>query len=106
VRRREAGRVTQRSHDRHGGHIDWWGNITFAVGLSAARIAVTYGIQPYAGHAMAPTTSPTNTLPPVSSLFAAVLGEHPVKHLLAPSGVLHTLTDQAGETLTAPARDR
>jgi MFS family permease len=40
------------------------------------------------------------TLPPVSSLFAAVLGENPVKHLLAPSGVLHTLPDAARETLT------
>ncbi|MGI8711959.1 MAG: MFS transporter [Solirubrobacteraceae bacterium] len=37
---------------RAGGHIDWWGNITFAVGLSAILIAVTYGIQPYHGHSM------------------------------------------------------
>ena len=37
---------------RQGGRIDWWGNITFAVGLSAILIAVTYGIQPYHGHAM------------------------------------------------------
>jgi MFS family permease len=35
-----------------GGHIDWWGNVTFAVGLSAILIAVTYGIQPYGGHPM------------------------------------------------------
>jgi MFS family permease len=35
-----------------GGRIDWWGNITFGVGLSAILIAVTYGIQPYGGHAM------------------------------------------------------
>jgi MFS family permease len=35
-----------------GGRIDWWGNVTFAVGLSAILIAVTYGIQPYGGHAM------------------------------------------------------
>ena len=27
-------------------------------------------------------------LPPVSSLFAAVLGENPVEHLLAPNGAL------------------
>jgi MFS family permease len=32
--------------------IDWWGNLTFAVGLSALLIATTYGIQPYGGHAM------------------------------------------------------
>ncbi len=33
-------------------HIDWWGNITFAVGLSAILVASTYGIQPYGGHVM------------------------------------------------------
>ena len=32
--------------------IDWWGNLTFAVGLSAILIASTYGIQPYGGHTM------------------------------------------------------
>jgi MFS family permease len=37
---------------RHRGRIDWWGNITFAVGLSAILIAVTYGIQPHGGHTM------------------------------------------------------
>jgi MFS family permease len=37
---------------RGGGRVDWWGNSTFAVGLSAVLIAVTYGIQPYGGHAM------------------------------------------------------
>jgi MFS family permease len=35
-----------------GGRIDWWGNITFAVGLSAILVAITYGIQPYHGHSM------------------------------------------------------
>jgi MFS family permease len=38
--------------ERHPARIDWWGNITFAVGLSAVLIAVTYGIQPYGGHTM------------------------------------------------------
>jgi MFS family permease len=39
---------------RHSGRarIDWWGNITFAVGLSAILVASTYGIQPYGGHVM------------------------------------------------------
>ncbi len=32
--------------------IDWWGNITFAVGLSAVLVAVTLGLQPYHGQAM------------------------------------------------------
>jgi MFS family permease len=32
--------------------IDWKGNLTFAGGLLMVMIAVTYGIQPYGGHAM------------------------------------------------------
>jgi MFS family permease len=32
------------------GRLDWPGNITFAVGLSALLAAITYGIQPYGGH--------------------------------------------------------
>jgi MFS family permease len=38
-------------NERSEGSIDWWGNITFAVGLSAVLIASTYGIQPLDGHA-------------------------------------------------------
>jgi MFS family permease len=38
--------------ERHPGKIDWWGNVTFAVGLSAILVAVTNGIQPYRGHTM------------------------------------------------------
>jgi MFS family permease len=30
--------------------IDWWGNVTFALGLILAMVAVTYGIRPYGGH--------------------------------------------------------
>jgi MFS family permease len=37
---------------RHPARIDWWGNATFAIGLSAILIAVTYGIQSYGGHTM------------------------------------------------------
>jgi MFS family permease len=37
---------------RHPGRIDWWGNVTFAVGLSAVLIGITVGIQPYHGHTM------------------------------------------------------
>jgi MFS family permease len=32
--------------------IDWWGNLTFAAGLVAILVAITYGIQPYGGHTM------------------------------------------------------
>ncbi|MGA2478928.1 MAG: MFS transporter [Spirochaetia bacterium] len=33
-------------------HIDWWGNITFGVGLIAVLVGITYGIQPYGTHSM------------------------------------------------------
>jgi len=32
--------------------IDWWGNTTFALGLVVIMVGITYGIQPYGGHAM------------------------------------------------------
>jgi MFS family permease len=32
--------------------IDWWGNVTFGVGLVMVLIGITYGIQPYGGHTM------------------------------------------------------
>jgi MFS family permease len=44
-----------RLHDagiRQPGRLDWWGNITFAVGLIAVLVGITYGIQPYHGHTM------------------------------------------------------
>jgi MFS family permease len=37
---------------RRPARIDWWGNATFAVGLSALLVAVTYGIQSYDGQTM------------------------------------------------------
>ncbi|MFD8596589.1 MFS transporter [Kitasatospora sp. NPDC059646] len=37
---------------RRPGRIDWWGNVTFAVGLTALLAAITYGIQPYGDSAM------------------------------------------------------
>jgi hypothetical protein len=40
------------------------------------------------------------TLPPVSSLFAALLGVNPVQHLLAPSGVLAKLPVASQRVLT------
>jgi MFS family permease len=38
--------------ERHPGRVDWWGNITFAVGLSAILIGVTSGLQPHGTHTM------------------------------------------------------
>jgi MFS family permease len=43
--------------ERHRGRIDWWGNITFALGLGAILVGVTYGIQPY-GHDSMGWTNP------------------------------------------------
>lgn len=37
---------------RQPARIDWWGNATFAIGLSAILVAVTYGIQSHDGHTM------------------------------------------------------
>jgi MFS family permease len=36
--------------------IDWWGNLTFAVGLISLMIGVTYGIEPYGRQTMAWTS--------------------------------------------------
>jgi MFS family permease len=44
-----------RLHDtgvRRHARMDWWGNLTFAVGLIAVLVGITYGIQPYGGHTM------------------------------------------------------
>jgi MFS family permease len=35
---------------RSGVKVDWWGNLTLAVGLTALLAAITYGIQPYGRH--------------------------------------------------------
>ncbi len=37
---------------RRAARIDWWGNATFAAGLIALMVGITYGIQPYGHHAM------------------------------------------------------
>jgi MFS family permease len=44
-------------HDKPRAHtsrvtIDWWGNLTFGVGLIALLVGMTYGLQPYGGHTM------------------------------------------------------
>ncbi len=38
--------------ERHPARIDWWGNVTFAIGLIAVLTGITYGIEPYGGHVM------------------------------------------------------
>jgi MFS family permease len=53
---------------RHQGRIDWWGNATFAIGLSAILVAITMGLQPHGGH-------PTGW-------------QNPVVHLVLAAGIL------------------
>ena len=47
-----AYRRLRETGERHPARIDWWGNVTFAVGLSAVLIAITNGIKPYGHHTM------------------------------------------------------
>ncbi|WP_018501083.1 MFS transporter [Parafrankia discariae] len=49
---REPERRERPKRDR----FDWWGNVTFSVGLGAVLIAVTEGLQPYKNHTMAWTS--------------------------------------------------
>jgi MFS family permease len=37
---------------RRPARLDGWGNVTFAAGLIAVLVGITYGIQPYGGHTM------------------------------------------------------
>jgi MFS family permease len=38
--------------ERHRAKIDWWGNLTFALGLGGVLVGITVGIQPYERHIM------------------------------------------------------
>ncbi len=42
-------KLEERSEPRRA-PIDWWGNVTFALGLVLIMVAVTYGIRPAGGH--------------------------------------------------------
>ncbi len=63
---------------RSGEPIDWFGNVTFAVGLVGVMIGITYAIQPYGSHTMG-WTSPMV----IASLAAGVA-------LLVAFGVIET----------------
>ena len=43
-------KLEERSTPKHAS-VDWWGNVTFALGLILIMVSVTYGIRPYGGHA-------------------------------------------------------
>jgi MFS family permease len=47
-----AYRRLRESGEHRAGRIDWWGNLTFAIGLGAVLIAITSGIHPYGNHPM------------------------------------------------------
>ncbi|MFJ1586031.1 MFS transporter [Streptomyces sp. NPDC088197] len=47
-----AYRSLRETSTRRQSRIDWWGNLTFAVGLGLLLVSITYGIQPYGGHTM------------------------------------------------------
>ena len=47
-----AYRTLRETSPRRGGRVDWWGNITFALGLGGVLVGVTFGIQPHGGHTM------------------------------------------------------
>ena len=73
-------KLEERSEPRRAS-IDWWGNLTFALGLVLAMVSVTYGIRPYGG-------SPTGWDSPrvlillacsIASLIAFVLIERRAK---------------------------
>ena len=58
-----------------------------------SRGLIRYGVPSAAAHHIA-------TLPPVSSLFAAVLGVNPVEHLLSAAGLLAALPQASQQVLT------
>jgi MFS family permease len=47
-----AYRKLRETSARQAAPVDWWGNVTFALGLGLLLVAITYGIQPYGGHVM------------------------------------------------------
>ncbi|HTW18846.1 MAG TPA: MFS transporter [Mycobacteriales bacterium] len=57
--------------ERHKGRIDWWGNLTFAIGLGAVLVAITDGIQPHGGHSMG-WTNPEVFLPLAAGVLLLV----------------------------------
>jgi MFS family permease len=78
--------------------IDWWGNATFAVGLTAVLAAITYGIQPYGGHTMG-WTSPwvlTGLIGGVLVLVAFGIIESKVAEPMFPLGLFKNIAFTSG----------
>jgi len=89
--------------------IDWWGNATFAVGLTAVLAAITYGIQPYGGHTQG-WTNPwvlTGLIGGVAVLVAFGLIESKVAEPMFPLGLFKNVgfaTGNAANLLASVAR--
>ena len=49
--------------------IDWWGNLTFAVGLTSVLVGIVYGIQPYGTGSMGWTSPRVLTAFTIGALF-------------------------------------
>ena len=83
---------------RRRSRIDWWGNITFAVGLTALLAAITYGIQPYGGYTMG-WTSPwvlTGLIGGVAVLALFCLIESRVSDPMFPLGLFRNAAFASG----------
>ena len=78
--------------------IDWWGNLTFAIGLIAVLVGITYGLQPYGGHTMG-WTAPmvlTELLGGLAMLIIFVIIESKVKEPLFKLSLFRDRTFTAG----------
>ena len=81
--------------------IDWWGNLTFGIGLIALLVAITYGLQPYGGHTMG-WTSPMVLLGGVGGvalLVAFVLIENRVAEPMVNMRLFRIRAFAAGQTV-------
>ncbi|EGD56170.1 MFS transporter [Gordonia neofelifaecis] len=58
--------------ERRKAKMDWWGNLTFAVGLIAVLVGITYGIQPYGSSDMG-WTNPWVLAALIGGLFVLVV---------------------------------
>ncbi len=82
----------------HAGRMDWWGNVTFAGGLCAILVAITFGIRPYANAAMG-WTNPATLLPLAGGaalMTAFVLIERIVREPMLDLGLLRIRAFAAG----------
>jgi MFS family permease len=78
--------------------IDWWGNLTFAIGLIAVLVGITYGLQPYGGHTMG-WTSPwvlTELFGGLAVLILFLITESKVKEPLFNLSLFRDRTFSAG----------